>query len=60
MFKRKNNFWKFVLAGVAILGAIALALFLLIRTERRLYRLLGVLESYLPRKRKQTEFRIDL
>lgn len=60
MFKKKNNFWKFVVAAVAIFGVVALALFLLIRTERRLYRVLGVLESYLPRKRKETQFRIDL
>ena len=40
--------------------ALAVALAVLIRTERRLRRLLGIVEGYLPRKQKNTQIRVDL
>ena len=55
--EKKNNAWWIVLVVVAALVA---ALFLFVRTERRMLRLVGMLEGYLPRKRKNSEFRVEL
>ena len=55
--EKKNNAWWIVLVVVAALVA---ALFLFVRTERRMLCLVGMLEGYLPRKRKNSEFRVEL
>ena len=60
MEKNSNNVWKVVLTVVSILMALAVACAVLIRTERRMRRLLGIVEGYLPRKQKNTEIRVDL
>ena len=60
MEKNTNSVWKVVLTVVAVLMALAVALAVLIRTERRLRRLLGIVEGYLPRKQKNTQIRVDL
>ncbi len=60
MEKNQNNVWKTVLIVVSVLMALAVALAAIIRTERRLRRLLGVVEGYLPRKQKNTQIRVDL
>ena len=55
-----NNVWKIVLTVVAILTALAVALAVLIRTERRLRRLVGIVDSYLPHKHKNTPIEVEL
>lgn len=60
MEKNNNSVWKTVLIVVSVLMALAVALAAIIRTERRLRRLLGVVEGYLPRKQKNTQIRVDL
>jgi len=60
MEKNQNSVWKTVLIVVSVLMALAVALAAIIRTERRLRRLLGVVEGYLPRKQKNTQIRVDL
>ncbi|MBR0447491.1 MAG: hypothetical protein IIX28_03375 [Clostridia bacterium] len=60
MEKNNNSVWKTVLIVVSVLMALAVALAAIIRTERRLRRLLGIVEGYLPRKQKNTQIRVDL
>ena len=60
MEKNSNSVWKVVLTVVSILMALAVACAVLLRTERRMRRLLGIVEGYLPRKQKNTEIRVDL
>ena len=60
MEKNHNSVWKTVLIVVSVLMALAVALAAIIRTERRLRRLLGKVEGYLPRKQKNTQIRVDL
>ena len=60
MEKNNNSVWKTVLIVVSVLMALAVALAAIIRTERRLRRLLGMVEGYLPRKHKNTQIRVDL
>ena len=60
MEKNNNSVWKTVLIIVSVLMALAVALAAIIRTERRLRRLLGIVEGYLPRKQKNTQIRVDL
>lgn len=58
--EKNNSVWKVVLTVVSILMALAVACAVLIRTERRMRRLLGIVEGYLPRKQKNAEIRVDL
>lgn len=60
MEKNTNNVWKIVLIVVAIITALAVAVMALVRTERRMRRLLGIVEGYLPRKQKSTPMEIEL
>lgn len=60
MEKNNNSVWKTVLIVVSVLMALAVALAAIIRTERRLRRLLGIVEGYLPRKQKNTQISVDL
>ena len=60
MEKNTNNVWKIVLIVVAIVVALAVAVMALVRTERRMRRLLGIVEGYLPRKQKSTPMEIEL
>ena len=60
MEKNNNSVLKTVLIVVSVLMALAVALAAIIRTERRLRRLLGMAEGYLPRKQKNTQIRVDL
>lgn len=49
-----------ILIVLAILVAVAVALWALIRTEKRLHRLLGIVKSHLPKSRKTRDFHIEL
>ena len=60
MEKNTNSVWKIVLTVVAIIAALAVAVMVLIRTERRMRRLLGIVEGYLPRKQKSAPMEIEL
>ena len=60
MEKNNNSVWKTVLIVVSVLMALAVALAAIIRTERRLRRLLGIVEGYLPRKNKNTPIQVEL
>ena len=56
----KKNSYGWIIALVLVIGALAAAAVLFLRTERRMLRLVGMLENHLPRKRKNTEFRVEL
>ena len=58
--EKKGNGWKIVLIIVGLLAAVATVLALCIRTEQRLYRMLGVIEQYLPRRQKNNAFEVEL
>ena len=58
--ENKNNGWKVVLAVTALVAALAAVLVLFVRTEQRLYRLLGLAEEYLPCRRKNAKFEVEL
>ena len=58
--EKKNNGWKIVLLVAGLVAAAATILFLCIRTEQRLYRVLGVIERYLPRRKKNLAFEVEL
>ncbi len=45
---------------LGVLAAVAVALWALIRTERRLHRVLGFIKGRMPTRRKNREFRIEL
>ena len=49
-----------VLITLGVLAAVAVALWALIRTERRLHRVLGFVKGHLPKSRKSRQFRIEL
>ena len=57
--ERKNSY-GWIVALVLVIGALAAAAVLFFRAERRMLRLVGMIENYLPRKRKNTEIRVDL
>ena len=48
------------LITLAVIAGVLLALWALIRTERRLHRLLGVIKGKLPTRRKNRQFTIEL
>lgn len=58
--EKKGNGWKIVLIVMGLLAAVATVLVLCIRTEQRLYRMLGVIEQYLPRRQKNNAFEVEL
>ena len=58
--ENKNNGWKIVLAVTALVAALAAILVLFVRTEQRMYRLLGLVEEYLPRRQKNAKFEVEL
>ena len=45
---------------LGVLAAVAVALWALIRTEKRLHRLLGIIKGRIPKSRKNRQFRIEL
>jgi len=49
-----------VLITLAVIAAVGVALWALIRTERRMYRLFGIVKDQMPKSRKNREFRIEL
>lgn len=49
-----------VLITLAVIAGVLLALWALIRTERRLHRLLGIIKGKMPTSRKNRQFRIEL
>ncbi len=49
-----------VLITLAVLAAVGVALWALIRTERRMHRLLGVIKGHMPQSRKNREIRMEL
>ena len=51
-----RNLW----ITLGVLAAVAVALWALIRTERRLHRVLGIIKGRMPKSRKNREFRIEL
>ena len=58
--EKKNSGWNIVLIVVALVAALAAILVLFVRTEQRLYRLVGLVEEYLPRRQKNTAFEVEL
>ena len=54
MENKKNNAKVFWIV-MAILAAVAIALALIIRTEKRLLRLLGKVEKFLPIKKQKND-----
>ena len=57
---KTKNVLKILLTVGAVLAALVAVVLVLVRTERRLYRALGVLESYLPRNKKDSALHIEL
>ena len=57
---KTKNVLKIMMIIGAVLAALVGVALLLVRTERRLYRALGVLESYLPRNKKDSAMHIEL
>ena len=60
MMENKNNGWKIVLAVAAVVAALVAVLVLFVRTEQRMYRLLGLVEEHLPRRQKNAQFEVEL
>ena len=58
--EKKSNGWNIVLIVAALVAALAAILILFVRTEQRLYRLVGLVEEYLPRRQKNTAFEVEL
>ena len=58
--EKKNSGWNIVLIVVALVAALAAILVLFVRTEQRLYRLVGLVEEYLPRRQKNTAVEVEL
>ena len=59
MMEKKNSYgWILVIVTAVIALVAAAAMFL--RTERRMLRLVGMLESYLPRNPKKNQFTVEL
>ena len=58
--EKKNNGWNIVLIVAALVAALAAILVLCVRTEQRMYRLLGLVEQYLPRRQKNNTFEVEL
>lgn len=58
--EKKNNGWKIVLIVAGLVAAAATILYLCIRTEQRLFRVLGAVERHLPRRKKNLAFEVEL
>ena len=58
--EKKNNGWNVVLTLAALIAALVAVLVLFVRTEQRMYRLLGLVEEYLPRRHKNAAFEVEL
>ena len=58
--EKKSNGWNIVLIVAALVAALAAILILFVRTEQRLYRLVGLVEEHLPRRQKNTAFEVEL
>lgn len=58
--EKKNSGWSIVLIVAALVAALAAILILFVRTEQRMYRLLGIVEQYLPRRQKNARFEVEL
>ena len=58
--EHESRVMRNILITLAVLAAVAVALWALIRTERRLHRVLGFIKGRLPKSRKNREFRIEL
>ena len=58
--EKKNNVWGGIVAFAAVIAALVAVLVLFVRTEQRLYRLIGFVESYLPRRQKNAPFEVEL
>ena len=58
--EKKNNGWNIVLIVAALVAALVAVLVLFVRTEQRLYRLLGMVEEHLPHRRKNAAFEVEL
>ena len=54
--KVMRNVW----ITLGVLAAVAVALWALIRTEKRLHRLLGMIKGRVPTRRKNRQFFIEL
>ncbi|MBR5524119.1 MAG: hypothetical protein IKU51_02485 [Clostridia bacterium] len=55
----KKNSYGWILIVLAAVAALVAAALLFVRTERRMLRLVGMLESHLPRKQKN-QFTVEL
>lgn len=58
--ENESKVMRNILIVLAVLAAVGVALWALIRTEKRLHRLLGIVKGHLPKNRKNREFRIEL
>ena len=58
--EKKSNGWNIVLIVAALVAALAAILILFVRTEQLLYRLVGLVEEYLPRRQKNAAFEVEL
>ena len=58
--EKKSNGWNIVLIVAALVAALAAILILFVRPEQRLYRLVGLVEEYLPRRQKNAAFEVEL
>lgn len=58
--EKKSNGWNIVLIVAALVAALAAILILFVRTEQRLYRLVGLVEEHLPRRQKNAAFEVEL
>jgi len=58
--EKKNNGWSVVLIVAALVAALTAILVLFVRTEQRMYRMLGLVSEYLPRHSKNTQFEVEL
>ncbi len=58
--EKKNTGWNIVLIVAALVAALTAILVLFVRTEQRMYRLLGLVEEYLPRRQKNAAFEVEL
>ena len=56
----KKNSYGWILIVVAAVAALVAAALLFLRTERRMLRLVGILEQHLPRNTKKTQFTVEL
>ena len=58
--EKKNHGWNVVLTLAALIAALVAVLVLFVRTEQRMYRLLGIVEEHLPRRHKNAAFEVEL